>query len=214
MKGKMILAVLAAVVLSTVVLAGPPLNGPHFNLNIIGAPKDKNADFDNQQRHTIMVDRMGRTQIYMQQGDDFAVIDGDGTDGSARFQLGAGRYEVYAVALGKPNKSVTITPEATFDDQLGDEVFYLDTITLTHDKKPRWERITGMFLVTVTIWVDANDDGIVDPGETFTYNNEWVFDIPELIDYWWNYDNSGCRLTQVRFYKVESIPEEGTVTPP
>jgi len=98
-------------------LAGPPLNGKHFNLNIIGAPKDKNASLDNQQRHTIMVDRNGRTQIYMQQGDDFAVIDGDGTDGSARFQLGAGRYEVYVVALGKPNKSVVITPEAEFEGE-------------------------------------------------------------------------------------------------
>ena len=204
MKSMMILGVVAAVVMSTVVLAGPPMNGPHYNLNIIGAPKDKSGNFDNPDRHTIMVDLNGHTNIYMQQGDDFAVIDGDGTDGDCRFQLGEGRYEVYAVALGKPNKSVTITPEATFDGQVGDEVFYLDTITLTHSKKPQWERVTGMFLVTVSI--DTNGDTIAD----ITYHNEWVFDIPELIDYWWNYENSGCKQTQVRFYKVDSIPEEGT----
>lgn len=212
MKRLMILGVVAVLMASTVVLAGPPLNGPHYNLNIIGAPKDKNGNFDNQDRHTIMVDLNGRTNIYMQQAEDFAVIDGDGTDGEARFQLGEGRYEVYAAALGKPNKSVTITPEATFDGQTGEEVFYLETITLTHNKKPRWERVTGMFLVTVTVTVDPDGSGPLPPVTT-TYNNEWVFDIPELIDYWWDYNNSGCKLTQVRFYKVDSIPEEGTVNP-
>jgi len=68
-----------------------------------------------------------------------------------------------------------------------------------------------MFLVTVTVGVDTDGDGVVD--DTFTYHNEWVFEIPELIAYWWDYENSGCRLTQVRFYPVESIPEEGTANP-
>ncbi len=213
MKSKMILGVLALVValtaISMIATAGTGNGlptGPHFNLNIIGAPKDKNPDagWDNPERHTIMVDLNGHTNIFMQQGEDFAVVDADGTDGDCRFQLGAGKYEVYAVALGKPNKPVTITPEATFDGQTGDEVFYLGSVILNHDGKPKWERVTGMFLVTVTVTVD---------GVTTTYNNKWVFDIPELIDYWWNYENSGCKLTQVRFYKVASIPEEGTVNP-
>jgi len=211
MKSKMILGVLVAVVLSSVAMAVPGLNlsGPHYNLNIVGAPKDKTGGSESQDRHTIMVDLTGHTDIYMTQGDDFAVLDWNGTDGRADFQLGPGKYEVYAVALGKPHKSVTITPEATFEGQTGDEVFYLDTITLTHDKKPRWERVTGMFLVTVTVTVDPDGAGPLLPVTT-TYHNEWVFEIPELIDYWWNYENSGCKLTQVRFYKVDSIPEEGT----
>jgi hypothetical protein len=199
----MILGLVAVLAMSTVVLAGPPMNGPHFNLNIIGAPKDKDGgNFDNPNRHTIMVDLNGHTNIYMQQGEDFAVIDGDGTDGDCRFQLGAGYYEVYAVALGKPLKTVTITPEATFDDQTGEEVFALGSIDLTHDKKPVWHRVTGMFLVTVT--VDPDGAG---PLPSTTYTNEWVFDIPELIDYWWEYDNGGVKLTQVRFYKVDEMPE-------
>jgi hypothetical protein len=203
MKKGMILAMVVVVLSSTVVLAGPPQNGPHYNLNVIGAPKDKTGgNFDNPSRHTIMVDLNGHTNIYMQQGEDFAVIDGDGTDGDCRFQLGAGYYEVYAVALGKPLKSVTITPDATFDGQTGEEIFALGTITLSHDKKPSWKRVTGMFLVTVT--VDPDGAGPILP---ITYTNEWVFNIPELIDYWWNYDNSGCKLTQVRFYKVDSKPQ-------
>jgi hypothetical protein len=205
MRSKMILGVLVAVVLSTVALAGPPMNGPHFNLNIIGAPKDKDGgNFDNPDRHTIMVDLNGHTNIYMQQSttsDDFAVIDGDGTDGTARFELAKGYYEVYAVALGKPLKTVTITPNAEFDGQTGEEVFALGHIDLTHDKKPVWHRVTGMFLVTVT--VDPDGAG---PLPSTTYTNEWVFDIPELIDYWWDYNNGGCKLTQVRFYKVDEQP--------
>ena len=64
--------------------------------------------------------------------------------------------------------------------------------------------MTGLFLVTVSI---DTGSGIVD------YHNAWVFDIPELIEYWWEYDNNGNKLCQVRFYKVDSIPEEGAPTP-
>lgn len=185
-------------------------SGPHYNLNIIGAPKAKNGDasgWDNVNRHTMMVKDDGKTNIYMTQAEDggFSVIDGDGTDGVARFELAPGYYEVYAVALGKPNKEVTITPHASFDDQVGEEVFLLGTISLQHSKKPKWERVTGLFLVTVTV-----DDGTT----STTYHNEWVFDIEELIEYYWDYDNTnGCKLTQVRFYEVDDIPERGQQTP-
>ena len=182
-------------------------SGPHYTLTIHGAPKDKNPDAEgwtNSNRHSIFVNLESLSKIYMQQGSGFAVVDANGTasgGNDARFQLDEGRYEVFLVALGKPNKEVTITPEATFEGQVTEEVFYLDTITVKHDKKPKWERVTGMFLVTVTVNVGAGD---------VTYRNAWVFSIPELIEYWWNYDNNGCKLCQVRFYKVDSIPEEGS----
>jgi hypothetical protein len=180
--------------------------GPHYNLNIIGAPKEKTGDgFTNPDRHTIMVQLTGKTNIYMTQADegDFAVIDGDGTDGRAEFELAPGYYEVYAVALGKPNKHVIITPEAEFDDQLGEEVFALGSIDLSHNKKPSWERVTGLFLVTVTIDVDGDP---ATTGDQTTYTNKWIFDIPELLEYYWDYDNNGCKLVQVRFYKVDAEP--------
>src|SRR2546425_1117210 len=34
---------------------GKGLSGPHYNLNIIGVPKDKNVDMTNSDRHTIFV---------------------------------------------------------------------------------------------------------------------------------------------------------------
>jgi len=60
------------------------LSGPHFNLNIIGVEKGKNADMRNSDRHTIFVplnnsDGIG-TKIYLVPGSDFAVCDGNGFD--------------------------------------------------------------------------------------------------------------------------------------
>jgi hypothetical protein len=187
---------------------GQDFNGPHDNLNIIGVPKDKATDVPawiNENRHTLFVPVDKKTNIYLTQGDDFAVLDANGCDGAARFQLAPGLYEVYAVALGKPNGNVVLTPGATYDvNTTGETVFYLGTVELTHTKKPSWERVTGLFLATVTL--DTDGDGI---GDT-TYNNQWIFNIADLVDYWWDYDNNGCKLTQVRFYQVETIPEMGS----
>ncbi len=201
------LCVLAALCLGVCsVQAAPlPFNGEHYNLNIIGVEKAKNPTalgWTNEDRHTIFVPLNAKTNIYMQQNESFAVIDADGTDGAARFQLGAGYYEVYARALGKPGKWVIVTPNATYDDTVminGTQMFDLGSIQLGHNKKPSWERITGMFLVTVTLQNTVT-------GELKTYTNEWIFNIPELYDYWWDYDNHGQKLLQVRFYPVQDMP--------
>jgi hypothetical protein len=202
--GLVILAALFFAV-NTVQAAPLPYNGEHYNLNIIGVEKGKNPTamgWTNENRHTIFVPLSSKTNIYMQQNESFGVIDADGTDGSARFQLGAGYYEVFARALGKPGKWVIISPNATYEDPYsinGTQVFALGSIELGHNKKPSWERITGLFLATVTL---ENTE----TGETKTYTNKWIFDIPELFDYWWTYDNHGQRLVQVRFYSVQEQP--------
>jgi hypothetical protein len=94
--------------------------------------------------------------------------------------------------------------------------------------QPNWQNATDLFLVDTTLWIDAdgdgvvdqewndaNGDGIVDPGEwvdadddgvidneLITYEDEWVFNIEYLDGYWWDMQNSGVRLMQVRFYPV------------
>lgn len=205
-------AVLALFVLATMPVQalqpGQDFNGPHYNLNIVGVSKDKAGDvpaWSNENRHTMFVPLEKKTNIYMTQGEDFAVLDANGCDGTARFQLGPGLYEVYAVALGKTGGNVTITPDATFAvNTTGETMFYLGSVELSHAKKPSWQRVTGLFLATVSL--DTNGDGVADE----VYNNQWIFDIPSLLDYWWNYDNNGCKLTQVRFYPADAIPEMGT----
>ena len=220
MKKKLIIVAVGALVicgllLSSGALAGKSENGvsngngmpsgEHYNLNIIGVSKDKNPDAEgwiNPNRHTIFVPLERKTNIYMMNGSDFAVIDADGTDdGKARFQLETGYYEVYAAALGKPGKWVIITPNASYEEgyEIQDQYFALDSITLGHNKKPRWERVTGLFLVNV--WLKNTETG-----EIKEYTNKWIFDIPELFEYWWEYDNHGQKLVQVRFYPVEEEP--------
>src|SRR5262245_12635984 len=61
-------------------------SGPHFNLNIIGVPKDKNPNFSGGEGRRIFVDLAGQTKILLKPG-PFDVLDADGTDGTASFQL-------------------------------------------------------------------------------------------------------------------------------
>lgn len=57
----------------------PP--GAHYNLNLIGAPDAKNANFDGGNGARIFVRRSGQTQFYVHGGTAYAVLDHDGTDG-------------------------------------------------------------------------------------------------------------------------------------
>jgi hypothetical protein len=36
------------------------------------------------------------------------------------------------------------------------------------------------------------------------FSNIWVFNIPQLVEYFWDYDNNGLKLMQVRFYETTS----------
>jgi hypothetical protein len=62
-------------------------SGYHYNLNIICVPKGKTADMTGTQGHTIFVPCEGKTTINLIEGDDFEVLDRNGTDGPASFQL-------------------------------------------------------------------------------------------------------------------------------
>jgi hypothetical protein len=181
-------------------------SGPHYNLNIIGV---KNShDVGNSNGHTLFVKLNGGTRIYMSQNQDgsFEVTDRDGTDGVARFNIGDSNptdarthYLVFARGLGKPNGSVTITPGATFTDETATPNFYLDDVTIDRKKgKPQTVNVTGLFYVDVTI--DPDGAGPLDP---IAYNHSWIFDIPYLLEYWWDYVNNNLKLLQVRFYEGE-----------
>jgi hypothetical protein len=59
-------------------------SGAHFNLNLLGMTRDKTASIAGGNR--IFIYYEGRTKIMLREG-DYAVIDGNGTDGTAEFQL-------------------------------------------------------------------------------------------------------------------------------
>jgi hypothetical protein len=56
-------------------------SGKHFNINLIGAPNEKNANFDGGEGARIFVKRTGSTFFWVQGGDGFEILDHDGTDG-------------------------------------------------------------------------------------------------------------------------------------
>jgi len=71
---------------STTGNGGP--SGAHYNLNVIGVPKNKSANFSGGNGGRIFVDLSGTTRINLTEG-DFSVLDANGTDGTAAFQLPA-----------------------------------------------------------------------------------------------------------------------------
>jgi len=38
------------------------------------------------------------------------------------------------------------------------------------------------------------------PAECSTYTDQWIFDIPDFAQYFWDIDNDGLKLLQIRFY--------------
>ena len=80
------------------------------------------------------------------------------------------------------------------------KVFKLGEVDLTREKgKPQTKNINKLFYVDVTLCVDYDEVAGV-CNEYVTYTNEWVFDIAELLAYYWEYYNTNLRLLQVRFY--------------
>lgn len=180
-------------------------SGPHYNLNIIGVPKEKSADMPASNGHVIFVDLDGKTRILLSEG-DYKVLDKNGTDGKAIFQLpnpdpdndGVTKYSVYVRALGKPNKSVQITPGA-FTDELGN-TWIMSEISLEVERKPGKNSFVNASKELLYIWVDIDADGKLEHINLFS---------SDYYGYFWDYDNSGCKLVQMRFYDLSTtVPDE------
>jgi hypothetical protein len=203
MKTKLIALTLLTLVLAPLAFAtgnGAP-SGAHYNLNIIGVPKDKNADPEDYANmgHRIFVPLTGSSRISLVAGEDFRVIDYDGTDGNAKLQLvdpypgttETAVYKIYVRALGKPGGSANIT--SGFTDELGNDWYSLETVTVTRNKGK--SVFSDKTLELTTIYVDLTDDGIDNPIRYRLFDNA-------LWDYFWQYDNNGLKLCQLRFYLV------------
>ena len=171
-------------------------SGGHYTLNIIGVPRDKTADMTGNNGHRIFVPLWGNPKIMLTEGPDFDVLDANGTDGVASFQLpnpdptnsGTTVYSVFARALGTPGgKSLTTT--CATDPFDGTEVCSVITLTLQRDKgKSTFDNVTKYLLY---IYADINGDGVLDRVPLFD---------PSLTGYFWDYDNQGLKLAQLRFY--------------
>ena len=194
-------------------------NGAHYNLNIIGHTTCSGDDQTGSNTHVIQVllrggdqadwlngqlatDISKKNKIYLDQSFDgsFQVMDGNACDDDgARFKLPApGSYDIWARALGKPGGSATMTSCATGvgdDGILGtadDEIVCSTENVLLAREKGR-SGFTNVTTELTTITADLDGDG--------SYETYELFD-SDLYDYFWNFENRGLRLAQLRFYPM------------
>ena len=148
----------------------------------------------------------------------FQVLDANATDDDgAEFTMPDnvyGGYTVYARALGKPGGSARLTTCADefYDEATGEVWCSLYTAVMTRTKgKPKTEDVTDEVL-SLTIIIDPDVDPELatclgledtdgdDPEEQVTVP---VFN-PCFENYFWNYENNGLRLLQLRFYPISA----------
>jgi hypothetical protein len=214
-------------------------SGAHYNLNIIGT-KEKSAEMVGSNGHVIFVPMEGKIRIDLQEG-DFAVLDANGTDGVAQFQLPdpgldpyvvgeAGTadtetdYSVFVRPLGKPGGWSTITTVAdVIDANLAEFLGAKDLkvlndaaelggvasveqvgqpITMRTKGRSTFTNVTAQLLtIVLKVEYSYDDDGDPETADLITtvYVRVPIFD--DLIENeYWEYDNNGLKLLQVRFY--------------
>ena len=199
----LVFAGLVAAPLVSVATGNGAPSGPHYNLNIIGVPKGKTADMTGSNGHRIFVKLDGNTKILLQKGDDFSVIDANGTDGTAKFQLPdpvttcttdaegitttcTTAYSVFARAPGNSGGSATMKTCAK-DPSDDSTVCSVQILEITQSSK--FQNVTKYLLF---VYWDTNGDGVAN-------NLIPIFD-DRLEGYYWDYDNNGLKLLQLRFY--------------
>lgn len=182
-------------------------SGAHYNLNIIGVPNGKTADMTGNNGGRIFVSLSGKTKINLTPapaGEEFQVLDANGTDGSAAFQLPADvstKWTVWARIPGNQQGSVTITTCADSVLVAGDYVaaeISCESITMDRLHYGKFTNVSSSLLyVTILADVYVNGVKVLDAG---TYP---LFD-ERLAGYFWDYDNDGLKILQLRFYPAES----------
>ncbi len=198
-------------------------SGAHFTLNIIGMKHAKSAEMDELGGHVIFVGLGSRTgdavttKIMLSEG-EFAVLDKNGTDGRAGFQLpapaGGTAYQVFARPLGTPGGMAKITTCA--EEVVVDDVPVVDEVCSTENEVFVRSSGKGNKFVNVT---QSLTTILIDDDVTATYDETTAYaacggtdtdgdDAPIRVDlfdaclenYFWKYDNNGLRILQVRFY--------------
>jgi hypothetical protein len=172
-------------------------SGAHYNLNLIGVAKGKSPNLTGGNGGRIFVPLAGSTRINLTEG-DFAVLDANATDGTGAFQLpnpdadadGITSYSVFSRALGKPGGS-SITKTCATDPTDSETVCStLSAVLVRSTGKSKFTNVSAALLFVVA---DIDGDGDVDKVPLFD---------DRLQEFFWQYDNSGLKLAQVRFYEL------------
>jgi len=180
-------------------------SGPHYNLNIIGVDNPKKFDYNtyNQQNtsgqgHRIFVPLDGSAKILLAEG-DFSVLDANGTDGIASFQLpapdpnndGITDYSVYIRGLGKPGGTATLSSCITDGTDTYCSIQQNVYVSLSaHGNNNKFTNVSKQLLY---VYADTSGTGKVAKIPLFS---------DPLYTYYWDYQNTGLRLAQLRFYDI------------
>jgi len=182
-------------------------SGAHYNLNIIGVDNPKNFDyneFEQQntqgQGHRIFVPLNGNAKIMLGEG-DYGVVDANGTDGIAAFQLpapdpnndGITNYSVYIRGLGKPGGTATMSSCMTDGTDTYcsiDQDVYVSLSAHGNDNK-----FTNVSKELLYVYADTDGNGQVERIPLFS---------DPLFTYYWDYLNTGLKLAQLRFYDIST----------
>ncbi|MHC4069210.1 MAG: hypothetical protein ACYSR8_06470 [Planctomycetota bacterium] len=210
-------------------------SGPHYTLNILGKAWDDKAPIEDcGEGHRIFV-KLGQaenlkkgksaikatTDIMLTEG-PFAVIDCDGTDGEATFQLpdpnggksGCTAYSVWIRALGKPGGDANMVLCATYDDPCdpsppgeicGDVVELRRRSGKGHAQK---FRNVSLELLTICVYICTDYNETTQQCDDGYWERMYLFD-PRLEDELWRYNNKGLKHAQIRFYYEEDCSRAG-----
>lgn len=186
-------------------------SGAHFNLNIIGVPKDKSADFSGGNGGRIFVDLVGSTKINLTEG-SYQVLDANGTDGTAAFQLpnpdnGTGQlaYSVWVRALGKPGGSASMT---TCFTEFSTATTWCNAgeLAVNLNRVAGGQKFVDVSKGLLQVCADVDADPLVTTLQLVPLFSDLG------TDYFWQYDNSGLRLAQMRFYPKSTTAIGGDCT--
>ena len=209
----LILIALITLLFSVASFAGKPAgkgngspSGAHYNLNIIGMDRDSDVDGSKGNGHRIFVKLYGNSKIWLKEGSSFKVTDYNGLDNDgAEFQLpaadancdGMSDYSVFARALGKPGGSAIMT--TCIEDKFTQDVICSEeSLTLSRSKGPSKFTNVSKELLTVYYWDEVAERWVRTP----------LFGDDSFL-YFWDYDNDGLRLAQLRFYDEYSTDITG-----
>jgi hypothetical protein len=165
-----------------------------------------------------------RINISQSDDDEFYMIYGDATDGFGELKIADGKYYVYIAVKAKSPKFKDAYTDITgwveaYDNQ-GTLWYYIPVGTVSVRKNGKWTDGTDLFFVTQ----QEDPFGYYEWQTTYTPVADyglWVFDYMSGLDSWyedsletaaynfsslgyfWQLDNRGNKLIQVRFYPMD-----------
>jgi hypothetical protein len=205
-------------------------SGSHYNLNIIGVPHDKTAAMNDNNGHRIFVQLFGGQPVADISGKDFAtlskvnkimlipdtaipgsfnVLDANATDSNgALFQLPlavSAKWTVWARALGTPGGKAdmttcatqavtTVNPDGT-TTTIDEVICSIATLSLERKTGAVYTKFQNVTADLLFVTVAAGSTVATLCGTTTV-----PLFATCLQNYFWNYDNNGLKLLQLRFY--------------